>query len=131
MRRPRTRASGAASVVCLLIALLALARALNAPSTTYEVLEGVLGGIAVLTAAKMGLHNCFESHLGAVLVAAGAVLGTLLHLTLGLPGGTGSGSLTAGSLALLLLGCAIPALLAQDARARRVIKTTARPPYAL
>jgi hypothetical protein len=130
MRRPSTTASRFASVVCLAIGILVLTRLVVATSSPLVVLEVVLCVMAVGTGVKMWFHNCFESHLVAVLVSAGTVLGTLLHLTLGLPGGDGPGSLDAASVVLVVLGATIAPLLVADSRARRAIRAATRRPYA-
>lgn len=129
MRRLRTSSSRAAALVCLTIGLLLVQRTMASSSPTYALLEGALALIAVLTAVKMWLHNCFESHLASLLVTGATAGGALLAMTAGLPGGDGPDpTLVHG--AFLVLCAALPVLLVVDARVRAEHTRHTRRPYA-
>ncbi|GAA3536343.1 hypothetical protein AFL01nite_08790 [Aeromicrobium flavum] len=129
MRRLRTPASRAAALVCLTIGALLVQRMIASTSPTYALLEGVLAVVAVLTAAKMWFHNCFESHLAALLLAPATAGGALLALTAGLPGGGVAGPMVV-HISFLVLCAAIPVLLWGDARVRAEHMRHTRRPYA-
>lgn len=83
------------------------------------VLQLVVLILAALGATRMWLHNCFESHLVVVGVVVATVGGSVLSVTLGMPGGPVT-PLTPWHVLALTLSVAIAALLVADARARRV-----------
>lgn len=118
MRRLRTTASRWAAVACLSIGLLFAHGAIVAPSVGYTVLEATVAVIALLTAAKMWLHNCFESHLAAAVVVVATAGSTLLALTAGVPG-QGAADLTTDRAIELALCAAVVVLLGLDGRVRR------------
>ncbi|EAP98170.1 hypothetical protein JNB_14438 [Janibacter sp. HTCC2649] len=118
MPRTRTRASRWAAVATWLLALVLLGQALRAESTGAIVLEGSVAAAAALGATKMWIHNCFESHLVVVLAVGATLIGSVLSLTLGMPGGPVT-PLTPFHVVVLALGIAIGTLLFADARARR------------
>lgn len=115
-RRP-TPASRWASVAAVVLALVLLERTLHAGSTSVLVLEAVVALLAVLGGVATWLRNCFEAHLVLVLAVAAAVIGTVLSLILGMPGG-GPTEPSATHVLTLLLSCAIAVLLVLDARIR-------------
>lgn len=78
--------SRAISLITALISLLMLWRALELTVPSSILLVTVVAGGGALAAARMWARNSFESHVGVSLVAGTLVLGTLLSLTLGLPG---------------------------------------------
>lgn len=118
MPRRLTRSSRAAAVSSVVLALVLLERAVNAASTSASVLEGVVAFLAVLGGVKMWLHNCFESHLVVVLTVVATSVGSLLSLTLGVPG-SGRTQLSPTHVVTLLLSVTIAILLVLDARERR------------
>lgn len=118
MPRPLTAASRSTARCCLAIALLIAARIASAPTTAEVLLQGTVAALAVLTAAKLRVHNCFESHLVAVLVAIATIGGVLLAITAGAPG-RASTPITFVDAALLALAAAVLVLLEQDSRLRR------------
>ncbi len=129
MQRLRTTASRWAALMCLLIGLVFVQRALVAPSAVYSTLESVLAVIAVLAAVKMWLHNCFESHLAASVVVVATAGSTVLALTAGIPG-EGRADLSAVRILELVLCAAVVALLVLDGRVRREHARRARRSYA-
>lgn len=130
MKRLRTIPSRWAAALCVVLAVLALARLAVSTSSIEVILQAILAAIAVATGVKMWLHNCFESHLGATIVATGAGAGALLGWTVGLPGVSGRADVSV--VTVLMLGCAIaiPVLLVQDARVRRERERRRRRLYA-
>lgn len=121
MPRELTPASRAAAVAALVLAVVLVERAVHAASTSAMVLEGVVALLAVLGGVKMWLHNCFESHLVVVLAVTATAVGTLLSLTLGMPG-SGRTELSPTHVVTLLLAAAIGSLLVADARTRAAIR---------
>lgn len=117
MPRPLTKASRWAAVGAGLLALVLLGRALQATSTTVTVLEAVLSLLTVLGGVKMWLHNCFESHLVTVLAAGATAIGTLLTITVGMPGSTRA-PVAPTHVVTLALTAAIGVLFVLDARER-------------
>jgi hypothetical protein len=118
MPRTRTRASRWAAVVTWLLALVLLREAVRADSTGATVLAGAVASAAALGAAKMWVHNCFESHLVVVVAVGAALIGSLLSLTLGMPGAPVM-PLTPTHVVVFALSIALGTLLFADARARR------------
>ena len=118
MPRRRTAASRCAAVAAWLLALVLVGQALRADSTGATVLVGAVGAAAALGATKLWIHNCFESHLVVVLAVGATVVGSILELTLGMPGGPVR-PLTPAHVVVLALSIAIAAMLFADARARR------------
>ena len=129
MRRLRTTASRWAAAACLLLALMYAQRAATTPSVVYTVLGFAVAVVAGLTALKMWLHNCFESHLAASVVVAAAAGSTLLAVTAGIPG-HGPADLTIVRAAELALCAVIVMLLVLDGRVRREHARRARRSYA-
>lgn len=117
MPRELTVASRWAAAATLMLAVVLVERSVHAASTGAMVLEGVVALLAALGGAKMWLHNCFESHLVVVLAVAATAIGTVLSLTLGMPG-NGRTDLSATHVVTLVLSAAIGVLLVSDARAR-------------
>ena len=117
MPRRLTSASRWAAVGAVLLALVMLERAAHAASTSVTVLEAVVSLLAVLGGVKMWLHNCFESHLVVVLAATAAAIGTLLSITLGVPGSTRD-AISPTHVVTLVLAAAIGVLLVLDSRER-------------
>lgn len=74
------------SLLTALISLLLLWRALELTVTSSILLVTIVAVGGALAAARVWARNSFESHVGVSLVAGTLVLGTLLSLTLGLPG---------------------------------------------
>ncbi|MFC7490744.1 MULTISPECIES: hypothetical protein [unclassified Knoellia] len=118
MPRRLTRSSRWAAVAAIVLALVLVERAANAASTSAMVLEGVVALLAMLGGVKMWVHNCFESHLVVVLAVAATSIGTLLSLTLGMPG-NGPTELSATHVVTLLLSVTVGLLLVLDAHERR------------
>ncbi|MEO7270011.1 MAG: hypothetical protein ABIW49_12475 [Knoellia sp.] len=118
MPRRRTGASRWAAVATWLLALALFGQALGAESTGATVLEGAIAAAAALGATKMWIHNCFESHLVVVLAVSATVIGALLDLTVGMPGGPVT-PLMPAHVVVLALAMAIGTLLFADARTRR------------
>jgi len=118
MRRRRTTASRWAAVATGLLALVLLERTLGAETTVTRTLLGVVVLTAAAGAAKLWLHNCFESHLLVVVAALASLVGSVLSLTLGMPGGPVS-PVTASHALIVGLSATIGVLLHADARARR------------
>ncbi|WP_286931009.1 MULTISPECIES: hypothetical protein [Aeromicrobium] len=129
MQRLRTTASRWAAAACLAIGLVYLTLLPAAPSRVYVVMEIVIAAVAGLTAVKMWMHNCFESHLGAGALVAATAGSSLLAMTVGLPG-DGGGDFSATRLALIALSAAVVVLLVQDGRVRREHALRTRRPYA-
>jgi hypothetical protein len=129
MRRLRTTASRGAAASCLAIGLVYLTLIPAAPSRVYVVMEVVIAVVAGLTAVKMWMHNCFESHLGAGAVVAATAGSSVLAMVVGLPGEDG-GDVSATRVVLLGLSMAVVVLLVQDGRVRREHARRARRPYA-
>ncbi|KGN42283.1 hypothetical protein [Knoellia aerolata] len=117
MPRELTVASRWAAVAALLLAAVLVERSVHAASTSALVLQGVVALLAVLGGVKMWLHNCFESHLVVVLAVAATAIGTVLSLTLGMPGSART-DLSAAHVVTFVLSAAIGVLLVADARAR-------------
>ena len=69
-----------------LTSLLLLGTALELDVTSSIVLLTAVAVGGVLGAGKMWAHNCFESHAAISFVTTIVLLGTVLSLTLGLPG---------------------------------------------
>jgi uncharacterized membrane protein YqgA involved in biofilm formation len=118
MPRELTTASRWAAIATGVLALLLLERALHSESAGLRVLQLVALVLAVLGAVKMWVHNCLESHLVVVTVAIGTIIGTILSLTMGMPGAPVA-PLSPVRAGLLGLSVAILVLLLVDARARR------------
>ena len=118
MPRRLTRSSRWAAVAAMVLALVLVERAVNAVATSTVVLLGVVALLAMLGGVKMWLHNCFESHLVVVLVVVATSIGTLLSLTLGMPGNDPTEP-SATHVVTLLLSVTIGLLLVLDARERR------------
>ncbi len=118
MPRARTRASRWAAVAAWTLALVLLGQAVQADSTGATVLAGAVAAAAALGATKMWIHNCFESHLVVVLAVGATVIGSVLGLTLGMPGAPVT-PLTPTHVVVFALAFAIGTLLFADARARR------------
>ena len=118
MPRELTAASRWASIATLVLALGLLERAFHVDSLGILVLQVVGIVVAVLGAVKMWVHNCLESHLVAITIAIGTLAGTVLSLTLGMPGAPVA-PVTPVHILLLVLSAAILLLLVADARARR------------
>jgi hypothetical protein len=130
-RRPARVSRTARTTSVLLVAMVGSAAAgLAGGSAGYaRVLVTCLAVLGVGAALRMWWCNCFESRLGAVVLAATAVVGQVLSVTLGRPGAASASWHPAG-LAVVLLGLAVLALVTVD---RRVAARTdpAGPPYAL
>lgn len=118
MPRRRTLASRWAAIATWLLALVLLRRVLDAGSTGAAVLQGAVLAAAALGATKMWLHNCFESHLVVAMAVCATGIGSLLSLTLGMPGGPVT-PLAPSPLLVFALSVTVGALLVADARARR------------
>ncbi|KRE42971.1 hypothetical protein [Knoellia sp. Soil729] len=118
MPRELTTASRWAAITTLVLAVVLLERALHSDSTGLMVLDLVGLGAAVLGAVKMWVHNCLESHLVVITVAMATVVGTVLTLTVGMPGAPVA-SVAPVHVVLLALAASILVLLVVDARARR------------
>ncbi|MFC7485751.1 hypothetical protein ACOCJ7_04425 [Knoellia sp. CPCC 206453] len=118
MPRTRTHASRGAAVATWLLALVLLDQAVQADSTGATVLAGAVGVAAALGATKMWIHNCFESHLVVVLAVGAAVIGSVLSLTLGMPGAPVT-PLTPTHVVVFALSIALGTMLFVDARTRR------------
>lgn len=118
MPRQLTTASRWAAVATWLLAAALLERTLHAGSAGAVVLQVVVLVAATLGAAKMWVHNCFEAQLVVLTVVVATVVGTLLSLTLGMPGGPVAQPAAIHVVVLTLSG-AIVTLLVVDARTRR------------
>ncbi|GAA4286375.1 hypothetical protein [Georgenia daeguensis] len=106
MRDAPTRLTRSAAVAG---ATLAVANLTQTGTAGYlALLLGSLGLVGLLAAVRLWREGCFESRLLTTLVAAGALLGTLLRATVGLPGtpvaATGWLDLPAAALAVATLG---------------------------
>lgn len=118
MPRRRTGASRAAAIVAWLLALVLLGQALRADSTGVTVLGCAVAAAAALGATKMWFHNCFESHLVVGFAVGATVVGSVLNLTLGMPGGPVT-PLAPSHVVVFALSVVIGTLLAADAGDRR------------
>ncbi len=86
MPRQRTWASKLTALSTFLLSLVLLVRLSDHAVTSSVVLISALALAGMVAAAKVWFHNCFESQLLLSLVTVAALLGTLLSVTLGLPG---------------------------------------------
>ena len=129
MKRRSTWASRLTAVITALLSLLLFGRLAHETTTSAVVLVAALGVAGLAAAAKMWFHNCFESQLLASLVAGATLLGTLLSVTLGLPGADRSPVSVVHAL-LVLLPLAALVLLNTDGRLRRRDRGRTTTPYA-
>ena len=86
MKRTSTWASRLTALSTTVISLLLLQRLTHPLASSSVVLVVAIAVAGIGAAVKMTLHNCFESHLMVSLVAGATLVGTLLSVTLGLPG---------------------------------------------
>lgn len=123
------RLSRLTAVATALIAVLLLQRALVAdtPSSLLVLTAAVLAAAAA--ALFLWFRSSFEAHLVATLVAGLTGLGTLLSLTLGIPG-SGRLSFTVFHAALLVLPLVVWTLQTTEHRQRARLRQAARTPYA-
>ncbi|WP_110240833.1 hypothetical protein [Nocardioides gilvus] len=132
MKTPRPSRHGWPSrVIALTTALTALMlvrRAIELDVTSSVVLATAVALGGVLAAGKMWAHNCFESHVAVSLVAGTVLLGTLLGLTLGLPGEDRS-PLSVSQVMLLVLPIVALTLQSVELRHRRRDSTHTPTPY--
>lgn len=117
------------SLLCAVTSLLLLTRAAELRVTSSVLLVTAVAVGGVLAATKMWAHNCFESHVAVSLVAGTVLLGTLLSLTLGLPGDNRS-ELGAFQVLLVLLPAGALALQSVELHHRRRDGAHSRTPYA-
>lgn len=117
MPRELTVASRWAAVLSVALAVVLAQQAIVATSTSARVLEAVVALLVAVGGVKMWLHNCFESHLVVILAVVATAIGTVLSLTLGMPGSSPT-ALSAAHVLTLLLSAAIGSLLLVDARTR-------------
>ncbi|GGD22351.1 hypothetical protein [Nocardioides daphniae] len=118
MKRQTTWASRLTAVTTALISLLLCERLTHDLSTSSIVLLATVAALGLGAAVKMALHNCFESHLLVSLVTGATLVGTLLSVTVGLPGASRS-SLTPVHAGLIGLPILTLGLQNADARLRR------------
>lgn len=129
MSRPHTPASRAAAFATTLLVLVQLARVAGGSHDSY--VAALLLTLLVATAAvslKLHRDNCFESRLGAVLLALFTGGGVVLAAVAGLPG-QDVHPFGAIGLLMLVVSVAILALLGYD-QAERVADRRPRSPYA-
>lgn len=130
MKRPTSWASRLTAVTTALISLLLCERLTHSLSTSSVVLLVTVAAVGLGAAVKMALHNCFESHLVVSLVTGATLVGTLLSVTVGLPGASRA-SLTPVHAALISLPVFTLGLQNADARLRRSRRARAAAhPYA-
>lgn len=129
MKRLRTVPSRGAALACFAIGIVYAVGIFSSPSVVYALLGGAGAVVAALTGAKMWFHNCFESHLAAMLLVVAAVISTLLYVTVGLPGGD-SGALSALHVVVVVLSVVVVVLLVMDGRVRREHRRRTRRSYA-
>lgn len=112
-----------------LTCLLLLRRAIELDVTSSVVLVTAVAVAGVLAAGKMWAHNCFESHVATSLINGTVLMGTLLSISLGLPGDQRS---PFGLIQVLLLALPLTALVLQsvELRHRRRDAAHKRTPYA-
>ena len=123
------RLSRLTSVATAVIAALLLQRALVADATSSLLVVAATLVAATVSAVLLWFRSSFEAHLVATLVAGVTGLGTLLSLTLGIPG-SGRSSLTVSHAALLVLPLVVWTLQTTEHRQRARLRQAARTPYA-
>ena len=130
MPRRRTWASKLAALVTWAVSLLLLERLTHSPGTSSVILVTAVAVAGLIAATKLWFHNCFESQLLVSLVTGATLVGTLLSLTVGLPG-AGRSAITTIPMALIILTVVSLVLQNADAKLRRSDRTPPlTPPYA-
>jgi hypothetical protein len=117
----------ATALATALLALLLLGATLSSTVTAFAVVEGVGAAAAAVAAGFLLVGNAFEARLAAVLVGGLSAAASLLAMTIGLPGETG-GEVAPRLLLTLVVGLAVPLLVARDARSTTADRSA--PPYA-
>jgi len=107
-----------AALAAVVLGLVLVERTVQAASTTAMILTGVVALLAFAGGVAMWLHNGFESHLAVVVATFATTIGTVLSLTLGMPGSART-AVSPMHVVILVLSAVIGVLLVLDARDRR------------